>query len=173
MDKNIKLSVIIPTYNDSKHIKNSIDSVLGQSFKDLEIIIIDDGSTDNTKDILKTYIESNKIIYLYQENKGQLHAKNNGILVAKGNYLAFLDSDDEWIDNDKLTKQVNFLDKNPEYVLIGTSGVVVDENKNKITNYNVPLDDLTIRSNILLKNPFIQSSVVIRNNIFNIFKPKR
>lgn len=164
---NHKVSVIIPTYNDTKYIKNSIESVLSQSFKDFEIIVIDDGSTDNTKSILNSYIESKKIFYLFQENKGQTIARNNGILVAKGLYVAFIDSDDEWIDKDKLKKQVDFLDYNPDYVLVGTAGVVVNENKNKIIDYVVPDTDYKIKQNILFKNPFILSSILVRKNMLN------
>ncbi len=163
----VRVSIIIPTYNDAIHIENAIKSIFNQSFKDFEVILIDDGSTDNTKDVLESYIKSNSIIYLYQNNKRQSFAKNNGISIARGEYIAFLDSDDEWIDKDKLKIQVEFLDKNPEYILVGTNGIVIDENKNKIMDYTVPETDLLIRKSILLKNPFIQSSVVIRKDILN------
>ncbi len=165
MNKNIKVTVIIPTYNDSKHITHSIESVFNQSFKDYEIIVIDDGSTDDTKIILKSYVESGQIIYLYQANSGQSIARNNGINNSNGIYISFIDSDDEWIDKDKLKKQVDFLDDNLDYVMVGTSGIITDENKSKIFDYSVPESDFLIRQSILIKNPFIQSSVVIRKNI--------
>lgn len=163
----VKVSIIIPTYNDATHIENAIKSILKQSFKDFEIILIDDGSTDNTKDVLDPYIKSNSIVYLYQNNKGQSFAKNRGVSITHGEYIAFLDSDDEWIDKDKLKIQVEFLDNNPEYILVGTNGIIIDENKNKIMDYIVPETDLLIRESILLKNPFIQSSVVVRKHYIN------
>jgi len=162
---NIKVSIVIPTYNDQAHIINAINSVLSQSFKNFEIIVIDDGSIDNTSIILKDYIESKKIIYIYQENSGVCSARNNGISISSGKYISFLDSDDEWIDKDKLKKQVDFLESNENYVLVGTCGVVVDDYKNKITDYNVSFSDLSIRKSILIKNPFLLSSVMVRKDI--------
>ena len=165
MNKKIKVTVIIPTYNDSKHIIHSVNSVLNQSFKDYEIIVIDDGSTDDTKSVLTSYVESGQIIYLYQANSGQSIARNNGINNSNGIYIAFIDSDDEWTDKDKLKKQVDFLNDNLDYVMVGTSGVITNESKIKIIDYIVPESDFSIRQSILIKNPFIQSSVVIRKNI--------
>lgn len=95
-------SVIIPTYNREKLIGRAIDSVLNQTFKDFELIIVDDGSTDNTKEIIERYTDQ-RIRYIYKENGGQNSALNKGIEFAKGKYVAFLDSDDEWLD-EKLRK---------------------------------------------------------------------
>jgi glycosyltransferase involved in cell wall biosynthesis len=93
------ISVIIPTYNRGHFICEAIDSILNQDVKNykIEIIVIDDGSTDNTKDILKHYIDNNKIRYIYQKNRGAGAARNNGILNAKGSWITFLDSDDKWL----------------------------------------------------------------------------
>ena len=89
------VSVIIPTYNREKFVTKAIDSVLAQRFTDLEIIVVDDGSTDNTRDILKPYFS--KINYFYQDNHGVSAARNTGIAASKGTWIAFLDSDDEWL----------------------------------------------------------------------------
>jgi glycosyltransferase involved in cell wall biosynthesis len=167
MNEQIKVSVIIPTYNDSKHIVSAIESVLSQSFKEIDIIVIDDGSTDDTKIILDKYIKSNKIIYIYQDNGGQSSARGKGVKISKAEYLAFIDSDDEWINKDKLKLQVSFLNENNDYAMVGTNGIIVDENKIRIMEYSVPESNQSIRNNILLKNPFIQSSVLIRRNIFD------
>lgn len=165
INMNPKVSIIIPTYNGEKYIQRAIESVLAQSFSDWELIIVDDGSKDNTEKIISDYSKNEKIKYIYQENRGQASARNKGISIALGFYIAFLDDDDEWIDKDKLKKQVEFLDKNPEYILVGTGGIIVDEYSNKIMDYLVPETDELIRKNILLKNPFIQSSVVIRKDV--------
>lgn len=103
------VSVIIPTYNTAKYIGHTIDSVLGQNYKDYEIIVVDDGSTDNTKEVLKPYME--QIRYLYQKNSGRAGARNTGIKAARGRYVAFLDSDDLWTPG-KLAKQVDIMDDN-------------------------------------------------------------
>ena len=104
------VSVIIPTYNRGWILKEAIDSVLSQTFTDYELIVVDDGSTDNTTDILKFYPE---IKLIRQENRGVSAARNMGVKASSGKYLAFLDSDDLWLPG-KLEKQVNFFDKNPD-----------------------------------------------------------
>jgi len=157
-----RVSVIIPTYNDSKNLIIAIESVLAQSFKELEIIVVDDGSTDETKNILKPYIESNKIIYLYQENSGVRDARVKGISIAEGEYIAFLDSDDEWVLKDKIENQIEFLDNNREYVLVGTGVINVDNNDKEINRYLMPETDEKIRQKILRINTFINSSVLLR-----------
>lgn len=98
------ISVIIPTFNYAEFICDAIESVLNQTFKDVEIIVVDDGSTDNTKDILNKY--SDKIKYYYQDNKGPASARNVGIKNASGSYICFLDSDDIFMPN-KLQIQID------------------------------------------------------------------
>ena len=89
-------SVIIPTYNRKNYLKIAVESVLNQSFKDFELIVVDDGSTDNTKQMLKKYIKQKLIKYHYQKNKGPASARNKGIKLAKGKIISFLDSDDRF-----------------------------------------------------------------------------
>jgi glycosyltransferase involved in cell wall biosynthesis len=97
------VSVVIPTYNRAFFVNKAIDSVLNQIFTDYEIIVVDDGSTDETKKNLKKY--SDKIRYIYQDNSGVSAARNTGITIARGEWVAFLDSDDEWRP-DYLFKQI-------------------------------------------------------------------
>ncbi len=157
-----KVSIIIPTYNDERYIKRALESILFQSFLDFEIIIIDDGSTDNTKEVLKSYIKDGVIKYIFQNNSGITIARNKGIKIAKGDYIAFLDSDDEWIDKDKIKKQIEFLDNNLAYVLVGTGVINIDKNGKEISRYFMPETDLKIRQKLLRINCFICSSVVLR-----------
>jgi len=86
------VSIIIPTYNRTNMVKEAIQSVLEQTYTDYEIIVVDDGSTDNTRETVTAL--SDKIIYIYQQNQGRSYARNHGISLAKGDYIAFLDSDD-------------------------------------------------------------------------------
>jgi len=110
----MKVSVIIATYNRAQYIEKAIGSVLCQSYKNVEIIVVDDGSTDNTKRILNPYIEDGEIKYIYQKNAGSVRARDVGIKHSQGKYIAILDSDDIWCNQDKLKKQVEFLEKNPK-----------------------------------------------------------
>jgi len=92
-----KVSVIIPTYNCAQYINRAIDSVLDQTFKDVEIIVVDDGSTDDTYEKIRRWVGSNRIRYLYQSNRGCGAARNYGISNSGGKYIAFLDADDKWL----------------------------------------------------------------------------
>lgn len=105
-----RVSVIIPAYNSSEHIGSAIDSVLHQTFKDLEIIVIDDGSTDNTAELISMKYPS--VRYLSKENGGASSARNLGVKISSGELIAFLDSDDEW-HRDKLSAQVALMAKYP------------------------------------------------------------
>ncbi len=104
-----EVSVIIPTYNRAKFVTKAIDSVLAQTYKDYEIIVIDDGSTDNTQEVLEPYMD--KITYMYQENAGVSAARNAGIRATTGQWIAFLDSDDKWMP-EKLSIQMECLSQN-------------------------------------------------------------
>ena len=118
-----KVSVVIPTYNRARYICRAINSVLSQTFTDYEIIIVDDGSTDNTKKILAQY--GNRIVYLAQSNQGISASRNRGIAVARGKYIAFLDSDDEWLP-EKLAIQVDMLEKNEKLGLVCSRMLILD-----------------------------------------------
>ncbi|MFW6134644.1 MAG: glycosyltransferase family 2 protein [Elusimicrobiota bacterium] len=113
-----RYSVIIPTYNRKSFLKKAVSSVLDQSLTDFELIIVDDGSTDGTKDFISTYNDS-RIRYFYQQNKGVSSARNKGIIQSRGDYIAFLDSDDWWVKN-KLMEVDKAINKNPEYKIFHT-----------------------------------------------------
>lgn len=113
VDKMPFFSIVIPTYNREKHISKAIESVLAQSFKDYEILVIDDGSTDRTSDILK--VHNNAIKYIRINNQGVSEARNTGIRHARGEWIAFLDSDDEW-EPDKLLLTSYDISYNPNII---------------------------------------------------------
>lgn len=104
------VSVVIPAYNRESSIKKAIESVLNQSYEDIEVIIVDDGSKDNTRQIVNS-IDDKRLKYFYQDNAGACAARNKGISLACGEYIAFHDSDDIW-HKSKLEKQMNALLKN-------------------------------------------------------------
>ena len=108
MENNVKVSVIIPTYNRAQLIKNSIISVLNQTYKNLEVIVVDDASTDNTKTIIQQ-INDHRLKYIKNDtNLGPSQSRNNGIKSSSGEVIAFQDSDDEWCES-KLEKQIQLL----------------------------------------------------------------
>jgi glycosyltransferase involved in cell wall biosynthesis len=165
-EKNPRVSIILPTYNGAKYINRAIESVLSQTLSDWELLVINDGSTDETEEIIKEYIKKdNRIIYLKQENQGPAIARKNGIEKSKGEYIAFIDDDDVWIDKNKLNAQVDFLDENYEYVMVGTSGIIQYEKSDDYVNYRVLIKDEDIRRKMLSRCNFIQSSVMVKRSV--------
>jgi glycosyltransferase involved in cell wall biosynthesis len=111
------VSVIIPTYNRSSFILEAVDSVFKQTFKDFELIVVDDGSIDGTAEVLNKY--KDRFIYHFQDHQGVSSARNRGIQIARGKWVAFLDDDDLWLP-EKLETQIDFFSKNPEAMICQT-----------------------------------------------------
>lgn len=120
----VKVSVIIPTYNRAKYIRRALESVLAQTYQDYEIIVVDDGSMDNTREILAEF--EGKIKYIVQKNQGSAAARNRGIQESKGEYIAFLDSDDIWIP-EKLAEQVKILDTHEKIGIVYSRMPIINE----------------------------------------------
>ncbi len=160
----IYFSVIIPLYNKDKYIKRTLDSVLKQTFTNFEIIIVDDGSTDNSCEIVES-ISDPRIRWIRQENGGPSKARNRGIKEAKGQFIAFLDADDQWLP-EKLEKQYGLHSKNPEVVWSCSGYKVVGGIREQTVSYSEEgiladaidaiVDGLTIWT----------STVVIRKDVF-------
>ena len=133
----MKISVLTPSYNDAISIKKTLDSLLMQTYTDWESIIIDDGSTDDTRKIIEEYKKEkgleDKIKYIYQENKDLLNAILNGLQYVNGDYIFTLHSDDLLPDKDFFSKCVEFMNKNQEYDAITGDLIIIDENDN-VTN---------------------------------------
>ena len=127
MKDNTLVSVIIPAYNTEKYIKETINSVLQQSYSNIELIVIDDGSTDTTANTIKAFLQDKRINYIYQKNAGVSNARNNGFKISKGEYVAFLDADDLW-HKDFLKKKVEVLNQNKEIGVAVSDGCAIDEN---------------------------------------------
>ena len=121
------VSIIMPTYNSATYIVDAVQSVLQQTYQNWELFIIDDGSTDITKDIIKPFLTNNKIRYIFQDNSGPAKARNSGIKIASGNYIAFLDSDDMWQSN-KLEQQISAFQQNPNVGVCGTGEIRIGKN---------------------------------------------
>ncbi|WP_262966593.1 glycosyltransferase family 2 protein [Methylobacter psychrophilus] len=147
------MTVVIPTYNRAHFVTKAIDSVLSQTFADYEIIVVDDGSSDATKEKLKWYEE--KIRYIYQDNSGVSAARNTGIKSARGEWLAFLDSDDEW-RVDYLGKQIKRVSDFPNITMqtANCHFIGLDGRTQSYFEINGSLAEFNGRDYLFLENPF-------------------
>jgi len=129
----MKVSVIIPAYNSCKYIQETIDSVINQTFQDFEIIIVDDGSVDNTKELIQAYIDRHpdKIRYIYQKNQGPAAARNTGIKASESKFIALLDSDDKWLP-ERLEHCVRALESDERVGLVHTNIMKIREDGQSI-----------------------------------------
>jgi glycosyltransferase involved in cell wall biosynthesis len=160
-----KVSVVIPTYNRTEFLSSAILSVLNQTYQDFEIIIVDDGSTDNTIDVI-TALNSKKIKYIRHEyNKGEAGTRNTGILNSNGQYIAFLDDDDEWLP-EKLELQVNKIENSLQQIGLIYTGLLCChyiENKLFYQWQYIPLHKGNTYHTLMKKNfIYTPSSVLIR-----------
>ena len=158
--KNPTVSVIIPCYNTAKYLGQAIDSVLSQTFSDFEIIVVDDGSTDNTTEVVQSFNDSRIHYIQHSNNKGLSAARNTGIRHARGRYICFLDSADYFLSN-KLKDQVNFLDSQPDYGLVCGGYLRVDKNGNVVKESQPKIGPI-LPEELLNVNQFIVPSTLIR-----------
>ena len=164
---NYMISVIICTYNRADLLSKAIDSVLSQNYQDFEIIIIDDASTDNTESLVKNFTDNRIKYYKNDSNLGIAKSRNKGVSLANGEYVAMLDSDDYWLDCNKLQKQLDIFNQDKKIGLVGTGIVCVNDKGEKIKEDIFEIKDNLIRQRILLKNQFAQSSVLFSKEAFN------
>jgi glycosyltransferase involved in cell wall biosynthesis len=157
-----RVSVVMAVYNEERYIGEALDSILAQHFADFEFIVVDDGSTDRTVEILKGCNDPRLKVFR-QSNSGQSLALNQGIKLAWGPYIARMDGDDVSLP-DRLAKEVRFLDSHPEVGLVGTWCLKIDESSGKRRLQSLPETDAAIRRFMLRDNPFIHSSVMVRKD---------
>ena len=161
------VTVIIPSYNREKTIKRAVDSVLNQTYKDIEVIVVDDCSTDNTLDVVKSIKDSRLKVFKLNENSGACVARNFGIEKAKGEYIAFQDSDDEWLP-EKLEKQMDVLENNSNINLVFCQFNKID---NENTSVYPPLKTGIITRKVLLEKSYVSTQTLIgRRECFSTVK---
>jgi len=163
------VSIIMPTHNRIEMLENAIQSVFDQSYKDWELIIIDDASTDETEIRMKELdLREEAVKYMRIpkiENKGISEYLNIGLRNARGKYIARIDDDDFWCHKDKLKLQVEFMEKNPEYVVVGGGVILVDGDGNELFRYLKKESDEEIRSFALFSNPFTHATVMFKKDL--------
>ena len=152
------VSVVIATYNRANEIMRAIDSVRGQNYPNKEIIVVNDGSTDNTRQILEQ--QSDIVLINNKTNLRLQKSLNIGCRASRGKYIARLDDHDMWIDSSKLQKQVNFLESHPQVGVLGTSANLGER---EISN---PLTDKKIRHQILFRCPFSHMTIMMRKEAY-------
>ena len=159
------VSIILPTYNwREERIRKAIESVLNQTYKDFELIIINDASTNNVEDIIKEYEKKDdRVVYIKNEKNLKLtKTLNKWIDIAKWKYIARQDDDDIWQDKEKLWKQIAFLDAHEDYWLIWTNCIIMDQDENEMYSFNRPRTDKEIRENMMVWNWIVHSTIVMR-----------
>ena len=160
----IVVSIIIPTYNRAELIKLALGSVLKQSFQNWELLVIDNESTDRTKEVVELFAAKDIRIKYFSVKKnpksGISSYLNFGMNEASGKYIARLDDDDEWFDAFKLEKQVKFLEQHQDYVVVGGGAIMVDQNRKEIYRFLKREKDDEIRNNALYANPFWHNTVM-------------
>lgn len=156
------VSVIIPCYNHGHYLPCAVNSVLAQTFTDWEAIIVDDGSTDDTRQVAAQFTDP-RVRYIYQENRGLSAARNTGIRAAQGEYLAFLDADDEW-EPAFLAACVEALSEQPALAAVVTLARFIDENGNGLPRLGgAAVDVQQFRSRLLEGGFFPPNAVVVRS----------
>lgn len=163
-----KISVIIPAYNCAGLISRTIQSVRNQTFQDWELIVVDDGSTDNTRDVVLSFQKNDpRIKYLNQPNSGApASPKNNGIRNATGDYIAFLDHDDEWLP-EKLEKHVSVFEKFPKTGLVASNAMIVNEANGQKKEYKMPQNSDIICSLLERNVVFCSSGATVKKDVFD------
>jgi glycosyltransferase involved in cell wall biosynthesis len=161
------ISIILPTYNGSQFIAGSINSVLSQTYKDWELIIISDGSTDETKVVVDQFLRNDKrIIFIENEkNLGIQKTLNKAITLSKGEYIARIDDDDRWVTPTKLAEQLSFFETYQDHVLVGTDALVVDTNGTILSKNIMPKTDKAIRAKMLSKNCFLHATIMVKKMV--------
>lgn len=156
------VSVIIPTYNRAAWVSRAIDSVLAQTYRPIEILVVDDGSIDNTSAVLSEY--DNQVTIIRQANQGVSHARNTGLRQVNGEYVAFLDSDDIW-EHNKISHQVNTLRQTPQALVCYTWYIYVDESGRFLRAFQ-PSYEGDIFEQLYFNNFMVTPSVLTRRECF-------
>jgi glycosyltransferase involved in cell wall biosynthesis len=160
-----KTTVIMLLYNGEEYVREAIDSIISQTFTDFELLVIDDGSTDNGPEIVRQYADNRIRLIVKQHNEGIVAARNTGLKYANGEYIAWLDCDDI-ASPTRLEEQVTFLDEHPDFGAVGSWYEEIDENgklTGKIQRIDAPSE--LIPSILLFRNYFGNSSIVLRRSV--------
>ena len=157
-----KVSVVMPVYNADTTVAEAVQSVLTQTFNDFEFLIMNDGSTDESLNVLAHYKDPRIQVHSFSSNQGLIHALNRGLMLSKGTYVARMDADDICHPN-RFARQVQFMDQHPEIGVCGTWSRTFGKRKKRVWTF--PPDHESIRGLLLFQSPLIHPTVFIRTQI--------
>jgi glycosyltransferase involved in cell wall biosynthesis len=165
------ISVVMPVLNGEKYLRSAMESILNQSISDFEFIIINDGSTDETETIIKSFNDQIFVYKKHDSNLGLAKSFNIGIREARGKFIARMDADDVSMPN-RLKQQLDFLEHHQDTGLVGSSVILVDENNRPLKKHSRPASHLEIKWSSLFSNPLIHSTVmawseILKNNLYD------
>lgn len=170
MNASPKVSVIIPVYNRERYIAAAIDSILAQSFTDFELLLIDDGSTDNSVAVMQAYTDPRVRLVCNESNRGIPKTRNRGIELACSEYIAMLDSDDVALPH-RLAKQVAFLDRHQDYAVVGSWATVMKQEGRPPRRIGIlPVSPGDVQSRLLFHCSLTQSSIMTRTAVLRAYR---
>jgi glycosyltransferase involved in cell wall biosynthesis len=157
-----RITLLMPVFNGEKYLREALDSLLQQTFSDFELLVIDDGSSDGSADIVRSYRDSRIRFEQNERNLGLITTLNRGLDLARGEFIARMDCDDISLPN-RLERQIRFMEEHPEVGVIGTWFEKIRDN-GTIT-VKIPADDATIRFFLIFDNAFLHSSILLRRSL--------
>ena len=159
------VSVLLAVYNGSEYIEKTVNSVLSQTYQNLELIIVDDCSSDATKEIIEQYKQKNIIIVRNNENIGQTKSLNKAFLESSGEFIARIDCGD-WMEPDRIDLQVEYLDNNSSVDILGTDCQIHNLDNNSISRISRPESYKDIKTYSIFRTPVLHVSVLLRSSVF-------
>lgn len=160
------ISVITPTYNRADFLPAAISSVLAQTYEDFELIVVDDGSSDDTRSVIKPFLEDKRVKYFYQENQGQSFARNYALAQSSGEFIAFLDSDDVWYP-DKLEKQLRVFSAHPDSDIVHGDETQINERGKVVSLKNMRRYSGCITPQLLADNSVSITTALVKRRCFD------
>jgi glycosyltransferase involved in cell wall biosynthesis len=159
-----RVSVVMPTYNGERFLRPAIESILHQTFRDLELILIDDGSTDNTPRILEEFNDERIVVLRNERNLGIAGATNRGLAAARGEYVALQDHDDVSLPH-RLRTEIEFLTAHVEIAVVGSAATLIDDDGTAYADFPLPCDEIDIKWRLLFAgDAFHYTSILVRRN---------